>query len=146
MICLMYNLIQLIDIEAYLPSATKLRQGYIFTGVCQSFCSWGRGVSASVHDGIHPQQVHPPAGTPPWQVPGQVHLLAGTPPGQVHPSGKHTPGQVHLLAGTPWQDHPPSDGHCSGRCASYWSAFLFVICKHYLNKINLHILFTEIYM
>ena len=48
-----------------LPSATKLRQGNIFTSVCQEFCSQGGGgvcVSAcwdtppawAVHAGIHP--------------------------------------------------------------------------------------------
>ena len=45
-----------------LPSANELRQGNVFTPVCQSFCSrGGGGVSASVHAGIQ----HPQAGTPP---------------------------------------------------------------------------------
>ena len=50
-------------LDYLLPSATKLRQGNIFTGVCQSFCSQG-GMSASVHAGIHtPPEAHPPTVT-----------------------------------------------------------------------------------
>ena len=62
-----------------------------------------------IHPQVHPQQVHPLAGTPPWQVhplagtpPGRYTSLAGTPPGQVHHPGRYTPwagthcpGQVH---------------------------------------------------
>ena len=56
-----------------LPSAKKLRQGNIFTSVCQEFCPLGRGVSASVHAGIHPtgrhtlESRHPLADTPSQQ-------------------------------------------------------------------------------
>ena len=69
----------------FLPPATKLGQGDIFSSVCQEFCSRG-GVPGQVAPGqVHPQQVHPlgryiptpQAGTPPW---------AGTqPPRHVHP-------------------------------------------------------------
>ena len=51
----------------YLPPATKLGQGYVFTGVCDS-----------VHGGGVPNQVHPP---------GTRH----TPPDQVHPPRPATP-------------------------------------------------------
>ena len=40
---------------AYLPPATKLGQGYIFTGLCDSVHRGG--VSASVHAGRYGQQV-----------------------------------------------------------------------------------------
>ena len=39
-----------------LPDATKLGQGNVFTGVCDSV---HRGVSASVHAGIPPPPPHP---------------------------------------------------------------------------------------
>ena len=124
-----------------LPPATKLGQGYVFTGVCDS-----------VHMGVVPDQVHPP-GTryPPDQVPPRPGTLPGTsqipprtrytpgtssPPGtrctpleksgtpqdqvhpwhQVHPPGPGTPpDQVHPLGpGTPpWdQVHPPQHRAC----------------------------------
>ena len=58
--------------------------------------------------------------------------------GCVHPLGRHFPRQTPPLgsplgrpsADTPGADTPlprqtpPSDGHCSGRCVSYWNAFL----------------------
>ena len=44
-----------------LPPATKLGQGYVFTGACDSV---HRGVSASVHAGIPPGADTPPADTP----------------------------------------------------------------------------------
>ena len=57
-----------------LPPATKLGQGYVFTGVCDSDSVHG-GVSASVHAGIPhpPEQTHPPKQTPPqrracWEI------------------------------------------------------------------------------
>ena len=48
----------------YLPPATKLGQGYVFTGVCDSV---HRGVSASVHAGIPPQQT-PPRRRACWEI------------------------------------------------------------------------------
>ena len=52
--------------------------------------------------------------TPPW---------ADNPPGQT-PPWTNTPPQQ-----TPTLSRPPSlrDGHCSGRYASYWIAFLFIV-------------------
>ena len=108
--------------ERKLPPATKLGQGYAFTGVCDS-----------VHRGGVPDQVHPPGtrytprpgtpprtGTPPDQVhprPGTPPCGPGTPPDQVHPHTRYTPwtrytppDQVHTpRPGTPPdQVHPPS--------------------------------------
>ena len=63
-----------------LPPATKLGQGYIFTGVCHSVNGGG---SASVHAGIPtpleqtpPRSRHPPEQTPPGTMqppPGTEH-------------------------------------------------------------------------
>ena len=55
-----------------LPPANEVCDGYVFTRVCQSFCSWGGwGVSASVHDGTHTHcplgSRHPPGGRPPQE-------------------------------------------------------------------------------
>ena len=64
----------------YLPPATKLGQGYVFTRVCDSV---HRGASAT----------HPRVDTP-W---------ADTPPPGRHPLDRHTPLGRH----TPWADNPP---------------------------------------
>ena len=81
-----------------LPPTNEVCEDYVFTRVCQSFCSRG-GV---------PGQVHPPSprtGTPPLSrytpshPPGQVHPLAGT------PTGRYT-----SLAGTPWGRYTPQAG------------------------------------
>ena len=66
------------------------------------------------------RQVHPLAGTSPWQVPplvgtppgrytlpGRYTPLAGTLPGRFTP-GRYTPWQVHPLAGTPPAGTPPT--------------------------------------
>ena len=74
-----------IFVSTFLPSATKLQQGNIFTGVCQSFCSQ-RGVCLSARWGTHPR-----AGTPPSL---QAHSL------EAHPQ-KHTPGSTHPLEQAP---------------------------------------------
>ena len=66
-----------------------------------------------VHGGCLPDT--PPAQT--WQ----------TPPGGQTPPGRQTPP---WQAGTPMAGrHPSADGYCRGRCASYWNAFLFTLCK-----------------
>ena len=91
--------------------------------------------SHSVHRGRYPPgQVTPWAGTPLGRYtplegtpPGQVPPWAGTPPGQVHPLGRYTPMQVPPGAGTP---HPAMHAwirSTSGRYASYWNAFLFLM-------------------
>ena len=86
----------------YLPPANEVCEGYVFTPVCQSFCSqWG------VPGQVHPPGRYPLAGTPPW---------AGTSHGQVQPSwagtpqagtplGRHTP--TPWASTPPWQVHPP---------------------------------------
>ena len=82
----------------FFPSATKLRQGNVFTPVSHSV--HGGRVSASVHAEIHT----------PWAELPQ----------------KDTPLARHLPLGRqpPWADTPPpADGHCSRRYASYWNAF-----------------------
>ena len=79
------NFYQLVSLrKCSLPPAKKLGQGNVFTPVCHCV---HRGVSASVHAGIHPLSRHPlPWADTPWaDTPGQ------TPPGQKHPLGRNTP-------------------------------------------------------
>ena len=67
-----------------LPPATKLGQGYVFTGVCDS-----------VHSGGVPDQVHPPGpGTPPGTryTPRTRYTLRN----QVHPRTRYPPAQSML--------------------------------------------------
>ena len=65
-----------------LPAATKLGQGNVFTGVCDSVHRGG--VSASVHAGIpHPPEQTPPERTPP--------LGADTPRSRQPPRGDNPP-------------------------------------------------------
>ena len=152
-----------------LPPATKLGQGYVFTGVCDSVHSGG-GV---------PYQVHPPGTrhTHPWD---QVYPLGtrytppgpGTPPrpatpprtrytplDQAHPPRPGPPwDQVHPpRPGPPWdQVHPPRPGtpprtrytppnqeiwSTRGRYASYWNAILFgqFECDGIFKKVSIHV-------
>ena len=71
-----------------LPPANKVWEDYVFTCVCQSFCSQG-GLPGQVHPPsprpcTPPQQVH--SLPPPWQVPPDRYT-----PVQVHPQGRYTP-------------------------------------------------------
>ena len=113
-----------------LPPATKLRQGNVFTPVCQSFSLRGR-VSptlpnpwADTPPSRHPLgrpplpsacwDTHPPGQTLPWvDTPAQC-MLGYTPPCPVH-VGIHPPVQC-MLGYTPRAVHagihPP--------CSAYW--------------------------
>ena len=88
-----------------------MRQGYIFTGVCQSFCSHGGRVSQHVLGQTPPSWVDTPQTDTPF------------PPGR-HPPDRHPlPAGRHPQADNPLKQTPPS-GHCCGRYASYWNAYL----------------------
>ena len=79
-----------------ITGANEVCEGYVFTPVCQSFCSWGE-VSASVYAGIH------------------------TPPGAYTPSGsRHPPGADTTLRSAYWEIRATS-----GRYASNLNAYLF---------------------
>ena len=89
----------------FLPAATKLGEGYIFTGVCLS--TEGR-VSASAHAGIPPSPDQaPPLGPDP---PGP-----GSPPDQAPPPGKRTPAYGLQAAGT----HPTGMHSCYNFLVTY---------------------------
>ena len=83
---------------AFLPPATKLGQGLIFTGVCDSVhrgglpqCMLGADPPGSRHP---PDQAPPHGSRPPWEQ---------TPP---RPGTPHTGADPPLGADTPWTRHP----------------------------------------
>ena len=148
-----------------LPAATKLGQGNIFTSVCQEFCPRGGGGLPQCMLGY---TIHPPPGparqTPPDQAdpPGtrQTPPGAGDPP----PRTRQTPPDqadppTPLGAGDSPRDQadpprsrrppgagnpPPREADCSirstsGRYASYWNAFLFVLNLFYIPLCVVHI-------
>ena len=100
-------------IDVFLPPANEVRGKVIFSEAC---------VKNSVHGGVclsacWDTNPYPPMQTPP---PGAGPPQEQTPPRSRPPGGKHLPEQ------TP----PPGSSACweirptSGRCASYWNAFL----------------------
>ena len=98
----------------WLPPATKLGQGYVFTGMCDSVHR-GRWVSASVHAGIppqppgsrHPRSRHPSTADTPHSrhPPGSRHPPEQTPPRADTPPSRH-PSRADLLP--PRSRHPPA--------------------------------------
>ena len=97
----------------YLPPATKLGQGYIFTGVCDSV--HGGGGSAQCMLGYHP----PGPGTPREQAPPRTRHppRTGSPPpwnkqplDQAPPSTEHA-GRYGQRMGSM---HPTGKGSCKG--------------------------------
>ena len=143
---------------ASLPPATKLGQGYVFTGLgdsvhrggCLPQCMLGYHTPQS----RHPQKQTPPGGRPPLEQTPQgadTPLGADTPPWsrppqeqtpspcrkQTHtPRSRHTPPpeQTPPIADTPRADTPPCDRACweirstRGRYASCRNAILFKVC------------------
>ena len=71
-----------IFVSTFLPSATKLQQGNIFTGVCQSFCSQ-RGCLPQCTLGYTPLGRYTPfpASTLPGSTSPEAHPRKHTPPG-----------------------------------------------------------------
>ena len=107
----------------YLPAATKLwPREYFYT--CLSFCSQGGGVclSACWDTTTTTPGTRPPRSRHP---PGTRHPPKPDPPEQT----PHTPGSRHPPRAdtTPPWEADSSIRSTSGRYASYWNAFLFVI-------------------
>ena len=88
----------------FLPPATKLGQGYVFTRVCDSVHSRG------------------------CLVPGGGGLL----PGRVSGAGAAYPGRGACLVRVGVET--PHDGYYWGRYASYWNAFLFSLLFYFLFR------------
>ena len=114
-----------------LPPANEVYEGYVFTHVCQSFCSqWGGGwwVCPIACWDTPPwdqrqappwdqRQAHPPGtrGRPPWDQ-RQANPIPG--PRGRPPLGPDTPQRS-----TCWEIPATS-----GRYASYWNSILLFIC------------------
>ena len=70
--------------------------------------------------------------TPQADTPGKHTILPGSTPSRKHTSRNQTPPRKHTTSGStpPGKHTPPGstpfDGHCSGRYASYWTAFFFL--------------------
>ena len=96
---------------ALLPPANEVCEGYVFTPVCQSFCSGGACVAGGMHGrGACVAGGHALAGERAWHVGG---MWVG---GYVWQGGMHA-------------THAPLDitrygRSMRGRYASYWNAFL----------------------
>ena len=82
----------------FLPLANVVCEGYVFTRVCQSFCS--QGGSASVHAGIPPPGADPPGADPPHEqttLPGTEHAgRYGQRAGGTHPTGMQSCYRISL--------------------------------------------------
>ena len=122
-----------------LPPANEFCEGYVFTPVCQSFCSQGGALQAprptprgevegsglGGSPGPHPRGVSRP--TPrgvskPTPRGSRGPHLGGSPGSHQRGSpGPHLEGSQHALRQAP----PAVDGYCYGQYASYWNAFLF---------------------
>ena len=82
-------------IFSYLPPATKLGQGYVFTGVCDSVHRMG-GVPDQVHPLPWTRYTPPDQAHPPWD---QVHPLDQAPPQTRTPPGPGTPPPAQSMLG-----------------------------------------------
>ena len=86
----------------YLLPANEVCEGYVFTPVCQSFCSQGgstwAGIPCPWAGTSPPSRYTPPPGryTPGQVLPGRCTPWAGTPPGQYNPLGRYTSWQCML--------------------------------------------------
>ena len=107
-------------------SQTKLRQGNVFTPVCQSFCSRGVGGVCATHT---PLPCMPPGMYTPWHIcpPWHAHpLLHMPPPCHACPLATPVPCHAHSPAmHAPCHACPNDMRSMSGRYASYLNAFLF---------------------
>ena len=90
-----------------LPSATKLRQGNIFTGVCQSFCSRGECLPQCML-GLPPprENTPPPRKYTPQKHPPPKHTPAPPPPMVTAANGTHPTGMLSSLVCTHCQWSP----------------------------------------
>ena len=128
----------------FLPAATKLGQGNVFTGVCDSVHGGEGGLCLSASwdtpppRSRHPQQTPPREQTSPWEQtpwsrsPGSRHPKEQTPPQEQTPPsplGAEPPREQTPPGADPPGSRPPREADSgirsmSGRYASYWNAFL----------------------
>ena len=104
----------------YLLAATKLGQGNVFTGVCDSVHRGGSLPQCILGYTLPPQADPPGVDTPP----GADTPLEQTPPRSRHPPGADTPRADTTPEQTPPPEADSGIRSTSGRYASYWDAFL----------------------
>ena len=99
---------------------TKLRQGYIFTGICHSVNREG-AIPACLAAGLQGEGLLPGGGCG-LLIEGGLLVWFGGAEGH----NRRPPHQKAITEGGAWWRHlpPPGDGYCCGRYASYWNAFL----------------------
>ena len=88
---------------------TKLREGNVFTSVCQEFCPQGGGRACQAPRHAHPLPCKPPAIHAPSSIIHAPHHARS--PAMHAPPCPHPPGCYEMRS-------------MSGRYASYWNAFL----------------------
>ena len=88
------------QLKLLLPLANEVYEGYVFTRVCQSFCSQRGSTWAGTPPlaGTPPGRYTPRAGTPPTPPPGAVHAgRYGQQAGGTHPTGMHSCLEIKSL-------------------------------------------------
>ena len=137
-----------VDTDYYRPRS-EASEGYVFTGVCHTFCSTGGGRWATTNGQPLPppgpgQNIYPPQdqvrtsipSPPPG--PGQnIYTPSHPPPGpgqNIYPlrppplpgtRSEHIPPPPRDQVRTSTPFPPPPRLHAGGRYASYWNAFLY---------------------
>ena len=116
-----------VDFESltiFLPSANEACKGYVFTPVCQSFCSQGGLPHCMLDTPLGPDNPPRADTPPPLPPPGTRYPLRTRPPWyQAPPQDQAPPGtRHHPRCSACWEIRATS-----GQCTSYWNAFLCYI-------------------
>ena len=103
-------------------------EGYVFTPVCQSFCSRGGVCLSACWDTTPPRTRHPRCRHPPEQTPPRTRHPPRSrhPPGtRHHHPGAGTPQRTPLGPGTPQQMATVADGtHPTGMHSCFFDLFM----------------------
>ena len=127
-----------------LPPANEVCEGYVFTGVL----SVHRGVSVSVWRRVSLQVVSVQGGSLSRvvSIQGGVSVWGVSVQGGLCPGGSLSRGSLSrgVCQGDPPDRAPPPHTVTSGRYASYWNAFLFIINNSFfLFVLNCTCMVTE---
>ena len=116
-ISLLYIMLNLYT-ATLLPAANEVCEGYVFTCVCQSFCSQGCVCLSACWD--TPQEETPEQTPPPSRHPPEADTPPGadTPQEQTPPRGRHLPGSRYP------QEQAPSSAEHAGRYVGWVSGGL----------------------
>ena len=110
-----------------LPPANEVCEGYVFTPVCQSFCSQGGCLGSHLggrFGGLARRVSRPTSRGRLGVWPGEgVQAHTREDQAQAHGGGIPACTETDTLHPPP---PTPAYGYCCGRYASYWNAFLFI--------------------